>query len=75
MLLPSGNPFKCHEEVLFLQPVIRPKSFDMFSACVGINAQKVSMRSDFSLNIASYAHESTEMRDLSKLPAVLNLTL
>ena len=20
MLLPSGNPFKCHEEVLFLQP-------------------------------------------------------
>ena len=33
MLLPSGNnPFKCHEEVLyfFLQPVIRPKRFDIF---------------------------------------------
>ena len=24
MLLPSGNPFKCHEEVLFLQPMIPP---------------------------------------------------
>ena len=22
MLLPSGNPFKCHEEVLSLQPMI-----------------------------------------------------
>ena len=24
MLLPSGNPFKCHEEVLSLQPMIPP---------------------------------------------------
>ena len=24
-LLPSGNPFKCHEEVLYLQPMIPPK--------------------------------------------------
>ena len=32
MLLPSGNPFKCHEEVLYLQPMIPPsKSFDVFS--------------------------------------------
>ena len=31
MLLPSGNPFKCHEEVLFLQPMIPPKRFDIFS--------------------------------------------
>ena len=31
MLLPSGNPFECHEEVLFLQPMIPPKCFDMFS--------------------------------------------
>ena len=22
MLFPSGNPFKCHEEVLYLQPMI-----------------------------------------------------
>ena len=28
MLFPSGNPFKCHEEVLYLQPLIPPKRFD-----------------------------------------------
>ena len=31
MLLPSGNPFKCHKEVLSLQPMIPPKRFDIFS--------------------------------------------
>ena len=31
MLLPSGNLFKCHEEVLFLQTMIPPKRFDIFS--------------------------------------------
>ena len=31
MLLPSGNSFKCHEEVLSLQPMIPPKRFDIFS--------------------------------------------
>ena len=30
MLLPSGNPFKCHEEVLSLQPMIPPEGFDIF---------------------------------------------
>ena len=30
MLFPSGNPFKCHEEVLYLQPLIPPKRFDIF---------------------------------------------
>ena len=29
MLLPSGNPFKCHEEGLSLQPMIPPKRFDI----------------------------------------------
>ena len=29
MLFPSGNPFKCHEEVLYLQPLIPPKRFDI----------------------------------------------
>ena len=24
MLLPSGNPFKCHEKVLYLQPIYDP---------------------------------------------------
>ena len=30
MVLPSENPFKCHEEVLYLQPLIPPKRFDIF---------------------------------------------
>ena len=31
MLLPSGNLFKCNEEVLYLQPIIPPtKRFDIF---------------------------------------------
>ena len=30
MLLPYGNPCKCHEEVLYLQPMIPPKRFDIF---------------------------------------------
>ena len=30
MLLPSGNPFKCHGEVLYLQPMIPPKRYDIF---------------------------------------------
>ena len=35
MLFPSGNPFKCHEEVLYLQPLIPPKRFDIFSLLTG----------------------------------------
>ena len=30
MFLPWGNPFKCHEEVLYFQPMIPPKCFDVF---------------------------------------------
>ena len=29
------NPFKCHEEVLYLQPLIPPKRFDIFSPLTG----------------------------------------
>ena len=35
MLFPSGNPFKCHEEVFYLQPLIPPKRFDIFSSLTG----------------------------------------
>ena len=35
MLLPSGNPFKRHEEVLYLQPLIPPKHFDIFFPLTG----------------------------------------
>ena len=30
MLLPSGKPFKCHEEVSSLQPMFSPKRLDTF---------------------------------------------
>ena len=30
-----GNPFKCHEEVLYLQPLIPRKHFDIFSPLTG----------------------------------------
>ena len=30
MLSASGNLFECHEEVLYLQPLIPPKRFDIF---------------------------------------------
>ena len=30
MLSPWGNPFTCHEEVLYLRPMIPPKNFDIF---------------------------------------------
>ena len=49
MLLPSGNPFKCHEEVLYFQLLIPPERFDIFSPRLW-DAQKVQVHSDFSLN-------------------------
>ena len=35
MLSASGNLFECHEEVLYLQPLIPPKRFDIFSPTTG----------------------------------------
>ena len=35
ILLPSENPFQCHEEVLSLQPIIPPKRFDIFPPLTG----------------------------------------
>ena len=35
MLLPLGNPFKCHADVLSLKAMIPPSVFDIFSPCVG----------------------------------------
>ena len=35
MLFPSGNPLKCHKEVLYLQPLIPPKRFDIFFPLTG----------------------------------------
>ena len=33
--LHRGTCFKCHEEVLYLQPLIPPKHFDIFSPITG----------------------------------------
>ena len=50
MLPPSGNPFKCHQEGSYLQPMIPPKRFDIFppdwgmlrrSRCVHIFVEKL----------------------------------
>ena len=35
MLSASGNLFKCHEEVLYLQPLVPPKRFDIFPPITG----------------------------------------
>ena len=35
MLSASGNLFKCHEEVLYLPPLIPPKCFDIFPPITG----------------------------------------
>ena len=35
MLSASGNLFKCHEEVLYLQPLIPTERFDIFSPITG----------------------------------------
>ena len=35
MLSASGNLFKCHEEILYLQLLIPPKRFDIFFPITG----------------------------------------
>ena len=49
MLLPSGNPFKCHEEVLYLQLMISPKRFDIFSPGWGVLRRSRLVRFFFKL--------------------------
>ena len=58
MLPPSGNLFKCYEEVLSLQPMIPPKCFDVFPSAVGCS-QGPQVRSEFSLN---YVFENTVLK-------------
>ena len=48
MLLPSGNPFKCHDEVLYLQPMIPPKRLTFYpltgGCSEGLDAFRVSVK-------------------------------
>ena len=51
MLLPSENPFKCHE-VLYLQPMIPPKRFDVSPPLTGgcsegLDAFRVLLKTTF----------------------------
>ena len=51
MLSASGNLFKCHEEVLYLQPLIPPtKRFDISPSITGGCSEGLGVCSDFSLN-------------------------
>ena len=36
MLLPSGNPFKCHEKALYQKLMFPPKRFDIFPPDCGM---------------------------------------
>ena len=50
MLLPPGNPFKCHEEVLYLQPMIPP--FGIFSPEWGmLRRSRCVQKSDTSFSL------------------------
>ena len=46
--IPSANPFKCHEEVLSLQPMIPPKRFDIFPPDWEMLRRSRRVSSDFS---------------------------
>ena len=47
MLLPSGNPFKYHEEILSLRPMIPPKRFEISPLSDWGMLRRSRMRSDF----------------------------
>ena len=51
MLLLSGNPFKCHEEDFYLQPMIPPKRFDIFlpdwGCSEGLDAFRFFFKQDY----------------------------
>ena len=71
MLLPSGNPFKCHEEVLYFQLLlVPPKRFDIFSPRLG-DAQKVQVHSDFYLSIVPVQLTTSRIEDHARLMSSL----
>ena len=67
MLLPSGNPFKCHEEVLSLQPMISPKHFDIvFPLTEGSSEGPDAFRFFFkqqSMHVCMYGHHLKQEKD------------
>ena len=69
MLLPLGNPFKCREDVLSLQPMIPPKRFDIFSPCVGCSEGLDAFR--FSLNSRTILTFTTTLLMVSRVKVTL----
>ena len=59
MLLISGNPFKCHEEVSSLQPMIPPKHFDIFPDDWGM------LRRSRCVHMFKYVFENTVLKTTS----------
>ena len=64
-LLPSGNPFKCHEENLCLQPMIPPKRFDIFPPGWGVlrrsrRVQSFALESDRKLRFSDKKERMNE---------------
>ena len=57
MLLPSENPFKCHEEILYLQPMIPPKRFGIFPSDWGMLTRSRCVQIFLYIGIGSHATE------------------
>ena len=74
MLLPSGNPFKCHEEVLYFQLLIPPKRFDIFppqtgGCSEGLGAFRFSLnRLDFYIIISFCENSASQLKELPHAP-------
>ena len=65
MLLPYGNPFKCHEEVMYLQPIIPPKRFDIFPLTGGCSKGLDAFRFFFKSKLCHKQHCSCRLLSLS----------
>ena len=63
MLLPSGNPFKCHEDVLYLQAMVPPKRFDISLLIGGYSEGLDAFRFFFKKNKTLKFVPSTKKQD------------
>ena len=62
MLLPSGNPFKCHEEVLFSQPMIPPKRFDIPPPVIDSHIQRIVLATEETTVTKQVSHRTIKCR-------------
>ena len=64
MLLPSGNPFKCHDEALYQKLIILPKHFDIFPLTGGCSKGLDAFRFCFKNYIHFHATAGHKLREL-----------